>query len=140
MKAQMEQFVIAPEMTVRHALECINKNTSVALVVDADQRLLGTRRSRGMIRCRTGRFCGIFDRLCHAIVPNSSCRFRVCRADDGARAGKGSIIVLFSLIDSAQQRFACNERTDRDHPYHHKALPTKVRAFAPLPLGPHLVQ
>lgn len=42
MKIHLEQFVIAPEMTVRHALECINKNASVALVVDADRHLLGT--------------------------------------------------------------------------------------------------
>lgn len=42
MKVPLEKFVITPETTVRHALECININTSVALVVDAKQRLLGT--------------------------------------------------------------------------------------------------
>lgn len=35
-------FIISPKSSVREALECINRNGSIALVLDAERRLLGT--------------------------------------------------------------------------------------------------
>ena len=42
MKLPLKEFLIPPEATVREALEAINRNTSIALVVDAERHLLGT--------------------------------------------------------------------------------------------------
>ena len=42
MKLPLEQYLISPGATIRGALECINKNASVALVVDQERCLVGT--------------------------------------------------------------------------------------------------
>ena len=42
MKLPLEQYLITPNATIREALECINKNASLALVVDEGRRLIGT--------------------------------------------------------------------------------------------------
>jgi dTDP-glucose pyrophosphorylase len=42
MKLPLEQYLITPNATIREALECINKNASLALVVDERRRLTGT--------------------------------------------------------------------------------------------------
>lgn len=42
MKLHLDQYIIPPSATIRVALECINKNANLALVVDANGFLLGT--------------------------------------------------------------------------------------------------
>jgi dTDP-glucose pyrophosphorylase len=42
MKLPLEQYLIFTQATCREALECINKNASLALVVDAKRHLIGT--------------------------------------------------------------------------------------------------
>ena len=42
MKLPLEQYLIASNATIRGALECINRNMSLAIVVDEQRRLIGT--------------------------------------------------------------------------------------------------
>jgi dTDP-glucose pyrophosphorylase len=42
MKLPLEQYLVTPNATIRGALECINRNMSLAIVVDEQHRLIGT--------------------------------------------------------------------------------------------------